>query len=190
MMDGDAALFLFNEVLNSDSSTSSEDEVQARGPMNIVEKGKAYHTGKSPIINCSLAFWNPRFLQFKIHMSFNIGRATALRTVRRVAEALFSLSKTICKWPTGEYIEEVMNGFTQMGFLIPLDVLMECMENPKPRTMDFIHKQKRISKYYLKCSSKFFDIYHVARKVFDDMGRINEQNKTRKLILLLVTKNM
>ncbi|KAG5878292.1 hypothetical protein JTB14_033093 [Gonioctena quinquepunctata] len=33
MMDGDAALFLFNEVLNSDSSTSSEDEVQARGPM-------------------------------------------------------------------------------------------------------------------------------------------------------------
>lgn len=33
-MDDEAALFLFNEVLNSDSSSSSEDEVQARGPMS------------------------------------------------------------------------------------------------------------------------------------------------------------
>lgn len=32
MMDGDAALFLLNEVLDSDSS--SEDDVQARGPMS------------------------------------------------------------------------------------------------------------------------------------------------------------
>ncbi|KAG5874829.1 hypothetical protein JTB14_009288 [Gonioctena quinquepunctata] len=164
MMDGDAALFLFNEVLNSDSSTSSEDEVQARGPMiphprvqgyieevvdhysdeefrenfrmnrptfnhvlllineqissDIVDKGRHTIPAKAQLLIALWHFGTPDSYSLRsICGRFNIGRATALRTVRRVAEALFSLSKTICKWPTGPWI--------------------------------VIHKQKRISKYYL-----------------------------------------
>ncbi|KAG5858841.1 hypothetical protein JTB14_029222 [Gonioctena quinquepunctata] len=195
MMDGDAALFLFNEVLNSDSSTSSEDEVQARGPMiprprvqgyieevvdhysdeefrenfrmnrptfnhvlllineqissDIVDKGRHTHTAKAQLLIALWHFGTPDSYR-SICGRFNIGRATALRTVRRVAEALFSLSKNICKWPTGEYLEEVMNGFTQMGFpntIGCIDGMHVRIQTQGPWIV--IHKQKRISKYYL-----------------------------------------
>ncbi|KAG5899299.1 hypothetical protein JTB14_029253 [Gonioctena quinquepunctata] len=189
MMDGDAALFLFNEVLNSDSSTSSEDEVQARGPMiprprvqgyieevvdhysdeefrenfrmnrptfnhvlllineqissDIVDKGRHTIPAKAQLLIALWHFGTPDSYR-SICGRFNIGRATALRTVRRVAEALFSLSKNICKWPTGEYLEEVMNGFTQMGFpntIGCIDGMHVRIPKPKDHGLSYINRK-------------------------------------------------
>ncbi|KAJ8945484.1 hypothetical protein NQ314_009237 [Rhamnusium bicolor] len=47
---------------------------------------------------------------------FNIGKATGLRTVRRVANALFDISPTIIKWPTGDERERVIEQFQLKGF--------------------------------------------------------------------------
>lgn len=47
---------------------------------------------------------------------FNVGMATGLRIVRRVADALVKISPTIIKWPEGEQFHEVRDGFNNMGF--------------------------------------------------------------------------
>jgi hypothetical protein len=58
----------------------------------------------------------------RIHVSrsicerFNVGKATGLRTVRRVTNALIEISPDFIKWPTDDYLEEVIQGFVRMGF--------------------------------------------------------------------------
>lgn len=49
---------------------------------------------------------------------FNVGMATGIRTVRRVAAALTDLSPQLIKWPTHseEYLNAVVTGFERMGF--------------------------------------------------------------------------
>ncbi|XP_011701250.1 PREDICTED: putative nuclease HARBI1, partial [Wasmannia auropunctata] len=48
---------------------------------------------------------------------FNVGKATAIRTVRRVAKALCDLSPTYIVWPTNKKIEAIVLGFaSKSGF--------------------------------------------------------------------------
>jgi hypothetical protein len=47
---------------------------------------------------------------------FNIGRATGIRSVRRVANALIEIAPTFIKWPTNNYMMHVKNSFNAMGF--------------------------------------------------------------------------
>lgn len=42
---------------------------------------------------------------------FNVGRATAVRAVRRVCHALFIRASKFIQWPTEDYALEVMRGF-------------------------------------------------------------------------------
>lgn len=42
---------------------------------------------------------------------FNVGRSTALYITRRVVKALVDLAPVIIKWPTGERVHEVWEGF-------------------------------------------------------------------------------
>jgi hypothetical protein len=59
---------------------------------------------------------NTRCCSRSICGRFNVGKAIALRTVRRVANALINLAPTFIVWPSGQYLEEVKHGFNQMGF--------------------------------------------------------------------------
>lgn len=47
---------------------------------------------------------------------FNIGKATAIRTVRRVTNALLDISHQIVKWPTNEERIAMVRAFNAMGF--------------------------------------------------------------------------
>lgn len=42
---------------------------------------------------------------------FNVGRSTALYIIRRVVKALVELAPAVIKWPTGERLNEVWEGF-------------------------------------------------------------------------------
>lgn len=42
---------------------------------------------------------------------FNIGKATAIRAVRRVTRAVIKLAPNIITWPKEERVEEVFKGF-------------------------------------------------------------------------------
>lgn len=46
----------------------------------------------------------------------NVGYATGLRSIRRVSNALLSNSPNIIMWPSGEYKNQVIEGFQQKGF--------------------------------------------------------------------------
>jgi len=49
--------------------------------------------------------------------NFNVGRATALRAVRRVAKAIAKLSPLFISWPEGDKAEKIMKGFfTASGY--------------------------------------------------------------------------
>jgi len=43
---------------------------------------------------------------------FNVGRASALRAVRRVSKAIAKLSPLFITWPKGNRAQEVMMGFS------------------------------------------------------------------------------
>lgn len=47
---------------------------------------------------------------------FNVGKATALRTVRRVTHALLTLSCAFIKWPDVDNMEKTIQGFDRFGF--------------------------------------------------------------------------
>nr|XP_023021011.1 protein ANTAGONIST OF LIKE HETEROCHROMATIN PROTEIN 1-like isoform X2 [Leptinotarsa decemlineata] len=82
---------------------------------NIIDKGQ--HT-ITPRVQLCLALWyfgTPDSYR-SICGRFNVGKATALRTVRRVAEVLLYISPNFILWPTNDYLEEVKNGFQRMGF--------------------------------------------------------------------------
>lgn len=62
---------------------------------------------------------------------FNVGRATALRAVRRVTHAVFRRSEKFIKWPSGDRAVSVIRGFEEASFqelsgpsMVPIFVLM------------------------------------------------------------------
>lgn len=85
------------------------------------------------------------FLTRSICGRFNIGKATGLRTVRRVANALILISPEIIRWPTGEYLEEVKNGFHVMGFpdtIGCIDGMHVRIPKPKNHGNSYINRKK------------------------------------------------
>ncbi|XP_071651150.1 putative nuclease HARBI1 [Temnothorax longispinosus] len=50
-----------------------------------------------------------------IHTRFGVGKATAIRAVRRVTQALCGLASIFIQWPTEEKIEEIKQGFSHVG---------------------------------------------------------------------------
>ncbi|KAJ8966932.1 hypothetical protein NQ314_003208 [Rhamnusium bicolor] len=81
----------------------------------ITDNGRHTLSGKAQLLIALWYFETPDCFR-SICDRFNVGKATALRTVRRVAEALCKLAPNIITWPSGAYIETVKNGFSQMGF--------------------------------------------------------------------------
>lgn len=60
-------------------------------------------------------FLKIRFYFRSIHSRFGVGKATAIRAVRRVTQTLCYLSSRFIQWPTGVRIEEIMMGFSHVG---------------------------------------------------------------------------
>lgn len=72
---------------------------------------------------------------------FNIGKATALRTVRRVADALVTLSPNVITWPSGENLENIKGGFNEMGFpntIGAIDGMYIPIPKPKEHGLSYI----------------------------------------------------
>lgn len=84
------------------------------------------------------------FLHRSICGRFNVGKATALRTVRRVAEALLYVGPNFILWPTNDYLEETINGFHRMGFpntIGAIDATHIKIPKPKDHGNSYINRK-------------------------------------------------
>ncbi|KAJ8930625.1 hypothetical protein NQ314_016540 [Rhamnusium bicolor] len=100
---------------------------------NITDTGRHTISSKSQLLIALWYFGSPDSFR-SVCGRFNIGKATAVRTVRRVAEALFKISPNIITWPSGEYMETVKDGFRQMGFPNTIGAIDGCyIQIPKSK---------------------------------------------------------
>lgn len=60
---------------------------------------------------CSFILCNISFIYRSICTKFNVSRATALNSVRKVTKALMKLAPTFITWPQGDKAQQVMKGF-------------------------------------------------------------------------------
>uniref|UniRef100_A0A4V0Y8P2 Putative nuclease HARBI1 n=1 Tax=Rhodnius prolixus TaxID=13249 RepID=A0A4V0Y8P2_RHOPR len=76
---------------------------------------------------------------------FNVGRATAVRAVRRVCHALFIRASKFIQWPTEDYALEVMRGFERSsGFpktIGAIDGTHIRINAPKQNPADYINRK-------------------------------------------------
>ncbi|CAH2084225.1 unnamed protein product [Euphydryas editha] len=76
---------------------------------------------------------------------FNVGRATAVRAVRRVCHALFKRASRFIQWPTGDGAIEVMRGFERAsGFpktIGAIDGTHIRINAPKQNPVDYINRK-------------------------------------------------
>lgn len=76
---------------------------------------------------------------------FNVGRATALRAVRRVTYALFKLASQYISWPSSDKAELVMRKFEEAsGFpktIGAIDGTHIKIEAPKENAVDYINRK-------------------------------------------------
>lgn len=76
---------------------------------------------------------------------FNIGKATALRAVDRVINALFLKAPIFIKWPIGDYAAGVMRGFEEAsGFpriIGAIDGTHIKIDAPKENAVDYINRK-------------------------------------------------
>ncbi|XP_046611834.1 protein ANTAGONIST OF LIKE HETEROCHROMATIN PROTEIN 1-like isoform X4 [Neodiprion virginianus] len=76
---------------------------------------------------------------------FNVGRATAVRAVRRVCHALFRRASRFMQWPTGDGAIEVMRGFERAsGFpktIGAIDGTHIRINAPKQNPVDYINRK-------------------------------------------------
>ena len=76
---------------------------------------------------------------------FNVGRATALRAVRRVAKALFQLAPTFIQWPSGERAREVIHGFEVAsgfpGIIGAVDGTHIQIDAPQENPADYVNRK-------------------------------------------------
>ncbi|KAJ8937645.1 hypothetical protein NQ318_002159 [Aromia moschata] len=103
-----------NNAPQSSSSSSSDEEWNT-----VVQK---YHREKRKlrprIIDYDNVITRYSDEEFKSYFRsvcdrFNVGRATAVRAVRRVCNALFKKAPIFIQWPTGDRAIDVMHGFEQ-----------------------------------------------------------------------------
>jgi len=76
---------------------------------------------------------------------FNVGRATAVRAVRRITRALFLNSQTFIKWPTGDHATRIMQGFRESsGFpntIGAIDGTHIRIDAPKENPADYVNRK-------------------------------------------------
>ncbi|XP_036150128.1 putative nuclease HARBI1 [Monomorium pharaonis] len=76
---------------------------------------------------------------------FNVGRATALRAVRRVTHALFNLAPQYISWPLGDKAQLTMRKFEEnSGFLRTIGAIDGThikIEAPKENSIDYINRK-------------------------------------------------
>lgn len=121
--------FTFNKI---------KDEIST----HILDRGRHTISPKAQLLVTLWYFGTPDSYR-SICGRFNIGKATGLRTVRRVTNALILISPEIIQWPSGDYLEEVKNGFHEMG----MPNTIGCIDGmhvqiPKPR----LHGQSYINR--------------------------------------------
>ncbi|XP_018307793.1 putative nuclease HARBI1 [Mycetomoellerius zeteki] len=76
---------------------------------------------------------------------FNVGRATALRAVRRVTRALFTIAPQFVSWPSNEDAQIIMHKFEEVsGFPNTIDAIDGThirIEAPKENAVDYINRK-------------------------------------------------
>jgi len=76
---------------------------------------------------------------------FNVGRATALRAVRRVTRALFSKSSIFIQWPSGDRAVTIMQGFERAsgfpGIIGAIDGTHIRINAPKKNSADYVNRK-------------------------------------------------
>lgn len=76
---------------------------------------------------------------------FNVGRATALRAVRRVTRALFKVPHQFISWPSGEQAQTVMRKFKENSrfpnVIGAIDGTHIRIEAPTENAADYINRK-------------------------------------------------
>lgn len=76
---------------------------------------------------------------------FNVGRATALRAVRRVTHALFSHCTRFIQWPSDDQAVSIMQGFEATsgfpGVIGAIDGTHIRINAPKENPADYINRK-------------------------------------------------
>ncbi|KMQ82932.1 nuclease harbi1 [Lasius niger] len=75
---------------------------------------------------------------------FNVGRATALRAVRRVTRALFKVAHQFISWPSNEQAQTIMHKFEENRFpnvIGAIDGTHIRIEAPTQNAMDYINRK-------------------------------------------------
>lgn len=88
-------------------------------------------------------------INFVFRSVCDLGRATALRAVRRVAHALHSLAPQFIKWPTGERAKEVTNDFVKFSafpnVIGAIDGTHITINAPRQDPQSYINRKKTYS---------------------------------------------
>lgn len=76
---------------------------------------------------------------------FNVGRATALRAVRRVTRALFKVAHQFISWPSNEQAQTIMHKFEENSrfpnVIGAIDGTHIRIEAPTQNAMDYINRK-------------------------------------------------
>ncbi|XP_047526405.1 putative nuclease HARBI1 [Pieris napi] len=118
---------------------------------DIIEENLVRHVPGCPTIpshhQLMIALWKMATMDSyrSVCDRFNVGRATAVRAVRRVCHALFIKSSRFIQWPTGERAIEVMHGFERAsGFpkvIGAIDGTHIRINGPKQNHADYINRK-------------------------------------------------
>ncbi|XP_046617656.1 putative nuclease HARBI1 [Neodiprion virginianus] len=135
-----------NNAPESSSSSSSDEEWSTISQKYDCEKRKF----RPRIIDYDNVVYRYSDDEFKSHFRsvcdrFNVGRATAVRAVRRVCHALFRRASRFIQWPTGDGAIEVMRGFERAsGFpktIGAIDGTHIRINAPKQNPVDYINRK-------------------------------------------------
>ncbi|XP_011147272.1 putative nuclease HARBI1 [Harpegnathos saltator] len=78
-----------------------------------------------------------------INQRFNVGQATAIRSVRRVSKAICALLPKYVVWPTGNKVPEVVLGFSQISGFPDVIGVIDCtyinIPAPKENAKNFVN---------------------------------------------------
>lgn len=96
-----------------------------------------------------------------------MGRATAVRAVRRVTRALFKIAPSFISWPSNEQAEIIINNFKESsGFpstIGAIDGTHICIEAPQENAADYMNRKgyHSIQLQVNKSINKSFDLCHI-----------------------------
>ncbi|XP_018358625.1 PREDICTED: putative nuclease HARBI1 [Trachymyrmex cornetzi] len=133
-----------NNYSSSDENSSSDEEYE------ILLRDKKKRVKRPRIENYLQTVSRYMDYEFKSHFRsicdrFNVGRATALRAVRRVTRALFTIAPQFISWPSNEDAQIIMHKFEEAsGFpntIGAIDGTHIRIEAPKENAVDYINRK-------------------------------------------------